>query len=488
MTASPPPDSGIPALELTGVVKRFGAFVALNDVSLRLRRGTVHALLGENGAGKTTLMRIAFGMLPPDGGSITVRGQPLRARSPADAIAAGVGMVHQHFALVPAMTVAENIALGGRGLLSESRIEQTVRDISARTGFALDPRALVETLGVGAQQRAEIAKALARDATVLVLDEPTAVLAPREADDLLRWLRAYVSAGNAAVLITHKLREALAAADDVTVLRRGRVAFQGTAAGITAEALTRAMIGDDIRGNGSAPHTSHESAPRQPIFRASGLTAGGDVGADRVTDATFTIYAGEIVAVAGVEGSGQRALLRALAGRLPATAGALERPTHVGFVPEDRHADAVLLDRSLTENVALRDAGTRKGLMHWPVRRAAAEALLTEYDVRTAGVGSPMRLLSGGNQQKLVLARELASPCDAIVAENPTRGLDVRAAAQVHARLREARDRGAAIVLYSSDLDEVLQLADRTLVVHAGHVREMPLDRDAIGRAMLGVP
>jgi simple sugar transport system ATP-binding protein len=485
-----------PALELAHITKRFGVLAALSDISLVVRPGTVHALLGENGAGKTTLMRIAFGMLPPDEGSILVRGRPLRARSPADAIAVGVGMVHQHFTLVPAMTVAENVALGGHGRLRAAEAEARVRALSALTGFSLDPRSRVDALGVGSQQRVEIAKALAHRASVLILDEPTAMLAPAESEELLRWLREFVAAGNAAVLITHKLREALAVADDVTVLRRGRLAFHGAARSATPEALTVAMIGSDLPGDRSGAAIEPRDEARAPLFRAEDIMLRDATGAVQVHEASFTIQPGEIVGVVGVEGSGQRALLRALAGRLAVSNGTLERPAAVGFVPEDRHADAVLLDRSLTENVALRDAGARTGPMRWTLLRDQTASLLAAYDVRATGPDSPMRALSGGNQQKFVLARELGAPRaesesrtgEAVVVENPTRGLDVRAAAEVHARLRAARDRGAAVILYSSDLDEVLALAGRTLVVHAGTVREMGLDREAIGRAMLGLP
>jgi ABC-type uncharacterized transport system ATPase subunit len=488
-----------PALELAHITKRFGALPALVDVSLVVRPGTVHALLGENGAGKTTLMRIAFGMLPPDEGNLLVHGRPLRAHSPADAIAAGIGMVHQHFTLVPAMTVAENIALGGHGRLRVSEAEARVRKISALTGFSLDPAARVDSLGVGAQQRVEIAKALARRARILVLDEPTAVLAPAESDELLRWLRGFVAAGNAAVLITHKLREALAVADDVTVLRRGRIAFRGPAGSATSAALTVAMIGGHLPGARSSTVVADAAAQameRPPLFRADRITLRDETGAERIHEASFTVRPGEIIGVVGVEGSGQRALLRALAGRIAVSSGTLERPAVVGFVPEDRHADAVLLDRTLSENVALRGAGARTGVMEWASFRERTASLLASYDVRATGTESPMRALSGGNQQKLVLARELGAPAidssgevaAALVVENPTRGLDVRATVEVHARLRAARDAGAAVILYSSDLDEVLALAGRTLVVHAGTVREMTLDREAIGRAMLGLP
>ncbi len=485
-----------PALTLTHVVKRFGSITALDDASFELRPGTVHALLGENGAGKTTLMHIAFGLVRPDSGGILIRGRAARFRWPADAIAAGIGMVHQHFTLVPAMTVAENLALGGHGVLRPADAIARVRDVAALTGFVLDPDALVEKLPIGAQQRVEIAKALVRRATVLVLDEPTAVLAPAEADDLLRWLRVYTAAGNSAVLITHKLREALAVADDVTVLRRGRVVHTALASAVPSSSLTTAMIGGELDPAGRESPVIAPPATSPTVFCAEGLVLADGSGMVRLRDATFSVRGGEIVGIVGVEGAGHRELLRALAGRLDATRGLLERPPVVGFVPEDRHHDAVLLDRSLSENVALRGAGRRKGLMRWNTVRAHTASLMRAFDVRGPDAGATMRALSGGNQQKLVLARELDDAFDgrpsrgdgplALVVENPTRGLDVRATADVHARLYAARNRGAAVVVYSSDLDEVLALASRVFVAYAGTLRGVPLERDAVGRAMLG--
>ena len=482
-----------PALELTGIVKHYGSLTALDDASLVVRPGTVHALLGENGAGKTTLMRIAFGMVRPDAGRIRVEGRDLQLRSPTDAIAAGIGMVHQHFTLVPAMTVAENVALGGRGLLHRRNIVAAVRRIADATGFALDADARAEDLPVGAQQRVEIAKALARRARIIVLDEPTAVLAPAEADDLLRWLRTYVAEGNAAVLITHKLREALAIADDVTVLRRGQVRYGGSAAQASTASVTEAMLGSDF-SRMDPPAGDAPPAGTAEVFRADGLTLRDERGVVVVREASFIVHDREIVGVVGVEGAGQRELLRALAGRHEVANGRLVRPAAVGFVPEDRHRDAVLLERPLVENVALRGAGARHGTIAWSTLTSRTSALLWQYDVRAGDSRALMRTLSGGNQQKLVIARELDAVDEtavtpyAIVAENPTRGLDVRATADVHARLRAARDRGASVVVYSSDLDEILSLASRVLVVYAGTVREVVADRDAAGRAMLGLP
>ena len=494
-----------PALALEGISKRFGPVAALDAVSLRVEPGQVHALLGENGAGKTTLMHVAFGMVAPDAGTIRVHGNRAHIGAPSDAIAAGVGMVHQHFTLVPAMTVAENLVLGGRGLLHRDAMSARVSNIARATGFALDPNATVETLSVGAQQRVEIAKALAREARILILDEPTAVLAPAEAEDLLQWLRGFARAGNSVVLITHKLNEALAVADTVTVLRQGRVVHSGAAAATTARELAVAMIGEEsatlaAQQMDSLPPggQSHDSGPENAVLAAQRIVVRDLVGRIRVRDASLTVRAGEIVGIAGVEGAGQRELLRALAGRCEIASGSLQRPPHIGFVPEDRHHDAVLLDRSLTDNVALRDAGSRRGRMPWQMFRAHTRALVHDFDVRVPSLGTTMRTLSGGNQQKLVLAREMTEPADArstdlahvmaktLIVENPTRGLDVRASADVHARLRAARDHGAAVVIYSTDLDEVLALATRILVMRDGTLSEVPIDRDAVGRVMLG--
>jgi simple sugar transport system ATP-binding protein len=479
------------ALALRGIDKRYGNVQALSAATLEVRPGTVHALLGENGAGKSTLMRIAYGLERADAGALFLWNDRVRVTSAADAIASGIGMVHQHFTLVPAMTVAENIALGGRGRLDLADVARRVDELSTSTRFALNPNARVETLPVGAQQRVEIAKALVQAARILILDEPTAVLAPAESTELLRWVRAYADAGNAAVLITHKLREALGVADDVTVLRRGRTILTAKRDEVTPDTLTSAMIGEELTGvrakSFAEDFRSHVS--RAAVFRADRLTLTDAGGIVRVRDATFEINAGEIIGVAAVEGSGQRELLRALAGRLAPASGLLAHPSAVGFVPEDRHHDAVLLNRSLTENVALRGAGARRGVMDWDAVGAQTGRLMFEYDVRAESANIPIRTLSGGNQQKLVLARELELDPDserALVVENPTRGLDVRATAEIHARLRRAALDGAAIVLYSSDIDEVLLIATRVFVVFERVVRELPLDRERIGQAMVG--
>jgi simple sugar transport system ATP-binding protein len=439
-------------------------------------------LLGENGAGKTTLMRIAFGLVRSDAGQILAHGRPIAAAS--DSIAAGVGMVHQHFTNVPAMTVAENVALGGRGRLDIARAVARVADIGERTGLRLDPEARAEDLAVGAQQRLEIVKALARDATLLILDEPTAVLAPKETDELLAWLRAFAHDGNAVVLITHKLGDALSIADDVTVLRRGRVTLSASANNVSIESLSAALLGAEL----DTPTATQVSRPASDVIAtATHVTVVDERGAVMVRDASLDIRGGEILGIAAVEGAGHRELLRALAGRLRVTSGDIRLPSAVGFVPEDRQRDALVLEFSAVENIALKGAGRRRERLRWPELREHARALVAQFDVRGGSDNSPVQLLSGGNQQKLVLARELDGGPAMLVVENPTRGLDIRATSDVHRRLRAVADSGAAVVVYSSDLDEVLSLATRIIVVHAGLVTECVRDRDIVGRAMLGV-
>ena len=494
------------ALELDGITKRFGDVRALDGASIAVRRGTVHALLGENGAGKTTLMHVAFGLIRPEGGVLRVEGRPVRFASPADAIAAGVGMVHQHFTLVPAMTVAENVALGARGRYRVEETRDRVRAIGRETGLALDPDATVASLAVSAQQRLEIVKALARGARILILDEPTAVLAPAEVGELLAALRRFVEAGGTVILITHKLREALSTADDVTVLRRGRTVATLRASAATQRTLARAMLGEEtagadpiadvVDGFDQAEPPRHAEAPADygsastagVVIAARELDVRDERGVLRVRRATFEVRAGVIVGVAGIEGAGQRELLRAIAGRLEPSGGTLSAPRPVAFIPEDRHRDALVLDFALHENVALKGAGRARGRIAWPVILGRTAELLHRFDVRASGPRAVTRTLSGGNQQKLVLARELEREPAVVVAENPTRGLDVAATAAVRERLRAARDAGAAVLIYSSDLDEVLALADQVLVLFDGTLRtDVPRDREAVGRAMLGI-
>ena len=493
--------TGAVLLSLDGITHTFGRMRALDGASLQVRAGSVHALLGENGAGKTTLMRVVFGLLRAQQGEMHWRGAPITMRSPSDALAHGIGMVHQHFTLVPSMTVAENIALGGHGGFDPQQTADRVRDVAARAGLVLDPTACVQDLPVGAQQRCEIVKALARDVTLLILDEPTAVLAPTEATELLRWMRGYADAGNAVVLITHKLRDALAVADDITVLHRGRTVLTTPARDTDQGRVATAMLGGaevrtaEVHTDSDTRDTAHSAlsvgppdtvATARPIVLALDAVSVRDAtGVDRVRSATLQVRAGEIVGIGAVEGAGQHELLRVLAGRRSPTAGRRVIPERVGFVPEDRHRDALLLDAPLFENTALQGAGARRGVIDWNAFRARTAAMLHRFDVRASGPDAVARTLSGGNQQKLVLGRELEAAGEALVVENPSRGLDFVATDAVHRALREARNAGMAVVVYSSDLDEVVLLADRVFAMHNGTLLESAKDRDALGRAML---
>ena len=477
------PSHAAPSLRLERIVKRFGSARALDGADLRVRPGTVHAVLGENGAGKTTLMRVAFGLLQPDAGRVLLDEHEMRFESPADAITAGIGMVHQHFTNVPAMTVAENIALGNHGPFSRTRAAAAVQAIVLETQLQLDPEARAASLSVGAQQRLEILKALARRARLLIMDEPTAVLAPAEAKDLLAWLRSFADGGGSVVLITHKLSEALGVADELTVLRYGKTVFASDSAATNPDRLAEAMLGARARPSVVVPHVS----PGEIVLNLSSVTVSDSHGVTRIADASLEVREHEILGIAALEDSGHQVLLRAIAGRAPLASGLLERRGVVALIPEDRQREALILGFSLTENVALKGAGTRRGRIDWPERRRATQLLSDEYDVRATSVDDAASSLSGGNQQKLVLARELSERPSVIVAENPTRGLDIRATAAVHARLRDAAARGAAVIVYSSDLDEVLALATRVIAVHAGRLTDVPNDRETAGRAMLGL-
>jgi len=472
-----------PALALEHIDKRFDTVRALSDASLRVRRGTIHAVLGENGAGKTTLMRVAYGMATPDRGVVRVHGQAIRLRSPADAIERGIGMVHQHFTLVPSMTVAENLELGGRGTLRSGEHDSMLRNLVGLAGSSIDVNARVHDLSVVAQQRLELLKVLTRNAEILILDEPTAVLAPAEANELLRGLRGLADAGRTVVLVTHKLREALRVADDVTVLRQGTISLASPRIDVNEDQLVEAMLGR---------HPNRSSALTRRMTSGSVLIAARDIsivdprGLPRLRNATFDIRGGEIVGVAAVDGSGHRELLRAIAGRLTVTSGRLTLPKSVGFVPGDRHRDGLVLTMSLVENYLLKGAGASRGVIKWRDAVAATRDIVRDFDVRIENVEATAATLSGGNQQRFIIGRELHGMPAALVAENPTRGLDVGASQDVHSRLVDACAKGVAIVFHSADLEEILAMSDRVLVVYNGSVREVVRDADLVGRAMLG--
>ncbi len=475
--------SRVAEVALAGITKRFGTIVALDHVDFALKPGRVHALLGENGAGKSTLMGVLFGLVSPDRGSITFGGTVVTPRSPRDAIRLGIGMVQQHFSHVPALTVAENVALGGRGRFDPTTAGRRVEAVANAAGLDLDPSARVSELSMGAQQRLEIVRALAHQARVLVLDEPTAVLSPTEAGELLRWLRGFADEGGSVALVTHKVHEALTAADDITVLRAGRCVAAAAAATFTPTTLAQTMFPEGLQ---DLPHARTTPSVGKPVATAERLVIDTPAGGTAIRSASFELFAGQVVGIAAVEGSGHEWLLRALAGLRRPTSGRLEIPQNVSFIPADRHRDALVLEFPLYENLALRHSRDARGLMRWSAIRRRTRAVIQQFDVRTASESNAARTLSGGNQQRFILGRELESHPVLLVAENPTRGLDLIATATVHSRLREAATHGAAVIVYSSDLDEVLGLADRVLVVYGGVVRELPRAHDLIARGMVG--
>jgi simple sugar transport system ATP-binding protein len=482
-----------PGLELVAIEKRFGSAQALRGADFTLMPGEVHALLGENGAGKTTLMRIAAGLLHPDAGEVRVGGVPRPGLSPRSARRLGIGMVHQHFTSVPALTVAENVALAAGWPVGPDPLRKRVRDLGERVGLPLDPDARVEQLGVGPRQRLEIVKALAADARLLLLDEPTAVLTPQEVEDLLGVVRRFTMAGGSAVLITHKLDEAVAASQRVTVLRRGEVVLTAGTAECDVASLAAAVIGGPPPDDGEdLPRARGPAIGRRPLVHVESLALARDGGVGIVVrDASLSVVAGEIVGLAAVEGNGQRELLRAVAGRIHPLRGAREVAEPVAFIPEDRTTEGLVPSMNLTENVVLGsspfDPWMRGRRIDWRTARARTAALLEEYAVAAPSPDTPAAELSGGNQQRVVIARELSRRPKVVVAENPTRGLDIRASAAVHARLREVASAGAAVLFHSSDLDEVLALATRILVMSRGVLVVPPpgASRETIGALML---
>jgi ABC-type uncharacterized transport system ATPase subunit len=497
-----------PALELRGITKRFGPVVANDRVDFDLRRGEVHALLGENGAGKSTLMSILYGLYHPDEGQIMMDGERVGIDSPSKAIELGIGMVHQHFMLVPVMTVTENIVLGeeprSRGRLLDVREgARRVRELSERYGLAVDPDANIEDVTVGQQQRVEILKTLYRDARVLVLDEPTAVLTAQEARELFEVLRALKEDGVAIVFISHKLGEVLEIADRITVLRRGKRIDTVPKEGSTEQSLARLMVGRDVLLQVEKEGTSRG----EPVLEVEDLTVLDDRELEAVRELSLEVRAGEIVALAGVDGNGQHELVEAIAGLRPAQSGRIRiegrdvtdvgvRGTSdagVAHIPEDRHRRGLVLDFTLAENLALREYHkpplSRRGWLNIGRMNSRARELLQEYDVRGGRPGALAASLSGGNQQKVAVAREIASNPSLLIAHQPTRGLDVGAIEFVHRRLVAERDSGRGVLLVSLEFEEVRSLADRILVIYEGQiVGEFPPDasEEELGFAMTG--
>ena len=480
------------AIKLRGIDKRFGAVHANRAAELDVATGEIHALVGENGAGKSTLMRILSGMYSPNAGTMEVNGRDVTGWSTAEAIAAGVGMVHQHFMLVPTLTVAENVVLGSEitnGLvLDRARAEQTVRDLSARTGLIVPPDRLVADLSVGEAQRVEILKTLYRGAKILVLDEPTAVLSPPEVTELWQVLRALRADGGTVVLITHKLDEVIDVSDSITVMRQGATVARMPTAGATPQAIARAMVGRDVALALDATYTggvSGQASGAGPLLEVRDLTVGGGRRPVAVDHVNFAIAPGEILGIAGVEGNGQTELVEALAGLRPATGAMLlggrdllplsvraRGDAGVSHIPEDRHERGLVLDYSVADNLILgRQHRFTRGLALDAARiRDHAAAMIAEYDIRPANADLPARALSGGNQQKIVIAREMSRDFKLLLAAQPTRGVDVGAIEFIHSRLRQARDAGKAVLLVSADLSEVLALADRIAVMYGGRI------------------
>jgi simple sugar transport system ATP-binding protein len=481
------------ALELRGITKRFGALVANDAIDFELRRGEIHALLGENGAGKSTLMNILYGLHQPDEGEIRLHGEPVKVDSARRAIGLGIGMVHQHFMLVPVMTVAENLVLGTeptRGpLLDYKAAAARTRELSERYGLAVDPEAKVEDLGVGAQQRVEILRALFRDAKVLVLDEPTAVLTAQESQDLFRVLRALKADGTAVVFISHKLNEVLDVSDRVTVLRRGKKIDTVPTEGATERSLARLMVGRDVL----LEVEKAARTPGEPLLEVRDLHVNDDRGLPAVRGLSLQVRAGEIVGLAGVDANGQSQLVDAIAGlrhvesgtvivdgRDVTNRGSLEAiRAGVGHIAEDRHERGLVLQFDLAENLCLleyRSKSMSSGPLLSPRKMDdRARKLIADYDVRGGDCDTPASSLSGGNQQKVVIARELAADPKVLLAAQPTRGLDVGAIEFVHRRLVEERDKGRAILLISLELEEIRSLSDRALVIYEGQIAaELP--------------
>jgi general nucleoside transport system ATP-binding protein len=497
-----------PVLELRGITKQFPGVLANDHIDFDLRRGEVHALLGENGAGKSTLMSILYGLYTADSGEVFMNGKPVTISSPKHAIELGIGMVHQHFMLIPVMTVTENIVLAEEPvhagvLLDEDAAEERVREISKSFGLLVDPHARIEKITVGQQQRVEILKALYRGAEILILDEPTAVLTPQEAKELFEIIESLKAQGKSIVFISHKLNEVLEISDRITVLRRGKRVETIDREGATEEGLARSMVGREVL----LRVDKKPGNPGEPLLHVQDLVVRDDRGLEAVRGVSFEVRAGEIVGIAGVDGNGQTELIDALTGLRHVTSGSIRvgdeditrasardaLDAGLGHIPEDRHRRGLVLDFSLAENLVLHDYGKEPfSRFGWLSPRRWinwARGLLKEFDVRGGGPTTRGGSLSGGNQQKVVIAREVSRNPSVLIAAQPTRGLDVGAIEFVHRRLVEQRDAGKAVLLVSLELEEVLSLSDRILVIYEGQiVREYPPDvtEEEIGFAMTG--
>ncbi|MDA3625829.1 ABC transporter ATP-binding protein [Saccharopolyspora oryzae] len=483
-TATEPESGDPPAVELTGITKAFPGVVANSDVNLSVRAGEVHALCGENGAGKSTLMKILYGMQAPDSGTIRVRGEEVRLRTPAEAIRAGIGMVHQHFMLADNLTVLENIVLGAEGAHGiGAKARREVRELASRAGFEVRPDVLVERLGVADRQRVEILKVLYRGARIIILDEPTAVLVPQEVDELFATLRTMREQGFTFLFISHKLDEVRAIADTITVLRRGTTVGTVPTGEVTSQRLAEMMVGSEL----PVPERGESTVTDREVLVLSGLSASEQ---DRavLSDVDLVVRAGEVVGIAGVEGNGQTELVEAIMGMRPVDSGRIalgerdltglptlaRREAGIGYVPEDRHRQGLLLDEPLWYNRILGHQ-TRRPVARgkWLDRQGArtdSVRIVEQFDVRTPGIEVDAAALSGGNQQKFVVGRELSGDPVLLIAAHPTRGVDVGAQAVIWDHLRAARAEGLAVLLISADLDELIGLSDTIRVMFGGRL------------------
>ncbi|MEX3599465.1 ABC transporter ATP-binding protein [Kocuria carniphila] len=493
-------------LELRDITKKFGGFTANQNVNLTVEPHQIHCLLGENGAGKSTLMNVLYGLYEPTSGSIEIDGEPVTFSGPGEAMAAGIGMVHQHFMLVPVFTVAENVALGNEATkgvgLDLNTTRNRIREISDRYGFQVDPDAIVEDLPVGVQQRVEIIKALVREAEVLILDEPTAVLTPKETDELLNIMRQLRDNGTSILFISHKLREVKAVSDVITVIRRGKVEGQ-VGPDTSTDELAALMVGRDV----SLTVDKEPSNAIGSALEVTDLTVVGENGVVLVDNVSFAVAPGEILAVAGVQGNGQTELTEALVGLADHVSGSIKLEGQelagrgvrevlsagVGFVPEDRSTEGLVAPFSVSENLVLdrykdREFASGPSLKLGAMRENAQQAV-DSYDIRTGSVDAPVSTLSGGNQQKVVIARELSRPLKLFVASQPTRGVDVGSIEFIHKRIVAERDKGVPVIIVSTELDEVYALADRIAVFFHGRLMGIvPADtpRETLGRMMAG--
>jgi len=476
-------------IEMREITKVFGEFVANDKINLELRKGEIHALLGENGAGKSTLMNMLAGLLEPTSGEIVVNGQVVKLDSPSKAASLGIGMVHQHFMLVEAFTVAENIILGSEltknGVLDIARATREINELSERYGLAVNPSAKVADISVGAQQRVEILKTLYRGADILIFDEPTAVLTPSEIDELMAIMKNLVKEGKSIILITHKLDEIRAVSDRVTVIRRGKSIETVEIAGATNADLAEMMVGRSV----SFKTEKQEAQPKEVILSIKDLVVNENRGVPAVKNLSLDVRAGEIVGIAGIDGNGQSELIQAITGLRKIESGSVElkgqsivglhprqiTEMSVGHVPEDRHRDGLVLEMMISENIALqtyyKEPLSKKGILNYTNIIGYAKQLMQEFDVRAASEIVPASALSGGNQQKAIIAREVDRNPDLLIVSQPTRGLDVGAIEYIHKRLIQERDNGKAVLVVSFELDDILNVSDRIAVIHDGKIQ-----------------